>query len=109
MQSCHLTDPSHPHHVEAGASDKSTPQECPGSLLIVQRELRSMADDDGVVTPESYERYLKRRRRGITRRGMLFWVVQRCQFGDVPIVGERSMPLIPEDQAIGLPAYLRES
>ena len=29
-QSCHLTDPSHPDHIEAGAKPDAKPRECPG-------------------------------------------------------------------------------
>ena len=34
-QSCHMTDPSHPDHVAAGAPLSAQVHECPGSVALV--------------------------------------------------------------------------
>jgi len=103
-QSCHLTDPTHPEHVAVGAKPGATPRECPGSIVLIKREIRAMADEAGVIGPESTERYLATRKRGIPRRGILYWVVQRIQFAGVPVVGGDPLPEVDvDDPEIGLP------
>lgn len=108
MQSCHLTDPTHPDHIKAGAKKDSEPHECPGSLLLVQRELWRMRGDNGIVDGDGVNRYLRERKNGITKKGIFYWLVQRIHMAGIPHVGGRPMLDIPEDEEIGLPAYLRE-
>jgi hypothetical protein len=107
MQSCHLTDPSHPRHIEAGCSPNAKTHECPGSVLLVRRELGQMADESGIITSESTRAYLDRRRYGLTRQGILYWLFQRVQLAGIPLLGGPALPHVDEDDAIGLPASLR--
>lgn len=109
-QSCHLTDPSHPDHVKVGAPLGATPQECPGSVIVVLRELERMTGGNGgMVEPEHVNRYVASRPRGLTRRGIVYWVVQRIQMAGVPFFGESKLPDVDVDDAeIGLPAWMEE-
>lgn len=99
-QSCHLTDPQHPDHVAAGAPLNAKPQECPGSVIVVMRELQLVTELGSV------EAYLEARgRRGLTAEGLMFWMIGRYQFGGVPIVGcGPKLPAVADDPEIGLPA-----
>lgn len=108
-QSCHLTDPSHPDHVAVGAKPGATVRECPGSVILVLREIRQLADDKGVVGDKLLlDRYRKTRRKGLTTTGIFYWIVQRMQFGGVPMVGGEKLPEVDEkDPEIGLPEELR--
>jgi len=107
-QSCHLTDPSHPDHVAVGAREGAKAQECPGSVILVLREIERMAEG-GVVTVDGMKRYLAARRRGLTKSGVRYWVVMRIQFGGMPLIGEPKLPDVDvRDAAIGLPACLGE-
>lgn len=96
QQSCHLTDPSHPDHQAAGAPEDAQPQECPGSLVLIQREIRRMrltaGGPEAEITPEALNRYLKDNPRGISRRGTIYWLVQRLHLGGTPIIGGPAMP-----------------
>lgn len=109
-QSCHLTDPSHPDHVKAGAPLNATAQECPGSVILILRECRKMADPNGEITDKGVARYKQeRKKRGLTPRGLLYWLVGRIQLGAAPMMGEGKLPRVDEnDEAIGLPSYLEE-
>lgn len=105
-QSCHLTDPSHPGHIAAGAKPTAKAQECPGSVIVVTRELKLLAEFGGGVagTKEGLARYLKERRKGLKKTGLLYWVVQRVQFGKAPFFnGDGPLPDIADDPEIGLP------
>jgi len=107
-QSCHLTDPRHPDHIAAGCPKNAAVQECPGSVILIMRELERMADKKGVVSDASLERYLKTRRLGLKRLGILYWVVQRIQLAGVPIVGGAKLPDVDvADREIGLPQFLK--
>lgn len=108
-QGCHPTDPGHPDHVAAGAKPGSTPRECAGSVILIMREMRRMADADGVLKDEGIKSYLKCRRKGITKSGVLYWVISRFHLGGVPFVGGRKLPDVNvDDPTVGLPAYLEE-
>lgn len=109
-QSCHMTDPSHPEHVAAGAKPGAKAQECPGSVIIIRRELRRMANEKGEITVEGWERYRSERaKRGLTKTGMRWWGISRACFGGVPFVGGPKLPEVDEaDPEIGLPEVLRE-
>lgn len=107
-QSCHLTDPSHPDHIAAGASPNAKAKECPGSVILILREIRKMSTGM-TISDQSMKKYLKIRRKGITARGVLYWVFSRYVHGKVPILGEGVLPEVDEhDQAIGLPPELAE-
>jgi len=108
-QSCHLTDPSHPDHIKAGAKGTSEAVECPGSVIVIKRELRKMADGNGTIDDVTLAQYKKTRKRGLTKTGILYWVVSRIQFGGVPVVGNAKLPEVDdEDPEIGLPPFLEE-
>lgn len=105
-QSCHLTDPSHPDHIEAGAREGSKAQECPGSVILVRRELRLMAGPDGAI--EDPRPYLAKRKKGLTKKGIMYWAMARLAMGHT-LLGDGPLPDVDEqDQEIGLPEYLRE-
>lgn len=108
-QSCHLTDPSHPDHIKAGAKETSEAVECPGSVILINRELRKMSDENGVISDESLDRYRKTRKKGLMKTGILYWVVERIQFAGVPMVGGSPLPEVDaDDPEIGLPSFLEE-
>jgi TusA-related sulfurtransferase len=103
-QSCHLTDPSHPDHVIAGAKPDATARECPGSIILIKREIKKMADVNNVITVEATKHYLATNKRGITKTGIVYWVIQRMQLAGVPFMGGQPMPEVDvDDPAIGLP------
>ena len=71
-QSCHMTDTSHPDHLAAGARDRvDGPHECPGSLVVVQRELNRLLElsDGDMVDGTGVARYLAETKgtRGLTK------------------------------------------
>jgi hypothetical protein len=106
-QSCHLTDPSHPDHIKAGAKVNGGAVECPGSVILIRRELRQMADADGVIGKEGLQRYQKTRKKGLTKHGILYWIVQRVQLAGVPMAGGLPLPEVDDsDKEIGLPSFL---
>lgn len=108
-QSCHLTDPSHPDHVTAGAPANATAQECPGSVILILREIQRLAGDNGEVSPLTVDAYLRSRRRGLTRSGILYWIVQRIQFAGVPLIGGTPLPSVDHaDATVDLPEHLKE-
>lgn len=93
-QSCHPTDPHHPDHVAAGAKPDATPQECPGSVILVYREfekLQACAVGPTIDGP-ACDRYLREHRDGLTKNGLAYWLVSRYAFGGVPFVGEPKLP-----------------
>jgi len=114
MQSCHPTDPSHPDHIAAGAKPGSTPRECPGSVILVVRELcqlQRMAEERGsdAIDVPDITRYLKQRRKGLTRSGLLYYLISRTVFGGKPLIGEPVLPDVDvDDKTIGLPPELAD-
>lgn len=109
VQSCHLTDPSHPDHVAVGAKEGASARECPGSVIVVLREVGKMADVHGVVTGEALPAYFKRRKKhGLTKTGVLYWLVTRMQLGGVPFVGGPKMIEVEDDLDVGLPEAFEE-
>jgi hypothetical protein len=109
-QSCHLTDPSHPDHVAVGAKPGATARECPGSVIIVLRELERMKNSDGVIDTSQVEHYFLTRKRGLTKRGILYWIMQRVKLANVKLMNvDGPLPSVNiNDKAIGLPRFLRE-
>jgi hypothetical protein len=107
-QSCHLTDPRHPDHVAAGAKPDATPLECPGSIILIGREFLKIAEGGDTMDVAGVERYLARRRFGLTRSGVRYWVIQRLHLGQVPLLGGPPIPDVDDDPAIGLPPELAE-
>jgi hypothetical protein len=110
-QSCHLTDPRHPDHVAAGAKPGAQPQECPGSVIIVLRELHKLADDKGVIGGDeaSIKKYLAENKRGLKKNGILYWTVQRIQMATVKFFNpDGPLPAVDvRDPTIGRPEVLR--
>lgn len=88
--SCHPTDPNNevPEGHGTPAPDGNQPTECAGALIMVQRELRRFEAESST--------YLKTRKRGLTREGLLWWGVSRCSMAGTPFGGP-SMPLIKDD------------
>lgn len=101
-QSCHLTDPSHPDH---GAKPSAKAQECPGAVIIVLREVGKMADDKKLINSDGVSRYLRERKKfGLKKSGVLYWVVERIQMAGVPFLGGEKLPEVNDDDPeIGLP------
>lgn len=101
MQSCHITDPQgHPDHVRAGAkpSEDAKPEECYGSLILVQRELENLtAAGTNEVTPESFDAYNARGGDGLTKRGIAYYAIARAF--DPPIGGGLMMQVTAEQLA----------
>lgn len=108
VQSCHMTDPSHPDHIRAGTKATAQPRECPGSVITVKRELNQMANAEGVVDNDGVLAYLKRRKKGLTKHGVIYWIVSRIQMGGVPFVGGPKMPDVKDDPEVGLPPDMSE-
>lgn len=109
-QGCHLTDPSHPDHIQAGCAEDSTARECPASVILVLREMDTMCklgETPGLIDVQAVEAYLSKRRRGLTRNGIAYWALARWKFGGT-ILGEQKLPKVDrEDPDIDLPAYLK--
>ncbi len=85
-------------HIEAGCPPDGKPRECAGAVILVHREIEAMAEGRTIL-PESMDRYRRRRRKGLTSDGILYWVLQRYSTGRLP-------PVDVSDPAVGLPAYL---
>lgn len=98
---CHPTDtdnlvPEGSLQVPEGTEKK----ECAGALLLITRELRLLEKD-----PKGYIK--ANRGRGLTKDGIAWWALARCQFANVPHVGGPPIPIIEEDSDIGLPDHVR--
>lgn len=110
-QSCHLTDPSHPDHLEAGAPENATPQECPGSVIIVMRELTELAGGvGGEITRERISAHFHDRpQSGFSVQGLNFWLVARMQLAGQPLIGGPPVPEVDvDDPEVLLPEWLRQ-
>ena len=93
-QSCHVSDPNHPDHRLAGAKEGSEPHECRGSLILIQRELRALANGATVLDGHHVEEYLVKYPRGLTRQGIGYFLLSRQM--DPPF-GEGRMSKVPEE------------
>lgn len=98
---CHPTDSNLlvPDGYREARPDAET-VECSGALLLVQRELRIV---ERMVLAEEIggtREYLRTRRRGLTRAGLMWWIGSRYQFAGTPL-GGAPMPGIPEDPDVG--------
>ena len=69
QQSCHLTDPSHPDHIEAGAPVGAKARECPGSIALIAREIEKL---NGYG--DKPDAYFKANPKGLTRSGVYYWI-----------------------------------
>ena len=104
-QSCHPTDPGHPDHIAAGAKPGSVPKECPGSVILVYREIEKIiaagagTGREREITPEGIKAYQKAHRDGLTNRGILYWVMERITYGGVPFVGGPKLPDVDVNEA----------
>ena len=106
-QSCHLTDPTHPDHVAVGAKPGASAQECPGSVILVVRELRQIEKLSKANSETAVKVYLKERRAGLTRAGILYWLLGRAQLGGTIMGSGPRLPLIDEyEPGVGLPEEL---
>jgi hypothetical protein len=66
-----------------------------------------MADENNVVKAKRIEEYRRSRKRGLTQAGLAYWLLARIQLGGVPLIGGPKLPDVEEDDAVGLPVYLR--
>lgn len=108
-QSCHLTDPSHPDHIASGCRPGAEARECTGSVLVVLREIKRMANAENYISAEETKKYLvERKKHGLTKHGLKYWIIDRIQLGGVPLFGGPKIPEVDEDTEVGLPEYLRE-
>lgn len=105
-QSCHPTDPGHPDHIEAGAKPGSTPKECPGSVILVYREIEALiacseatATKPREITPEGIDKYVREYKDGLTKRGILYWVLERIAYGGKPFIGGPKLPAVDINEA----------
>ena len=102
QQSCHLTDPSHPDHIEHAGVDPERPrekiQECMGSVVLVVRELKHLERlGGGEATPEAIDAYLETRRRiGLKRDGLIYNLLGRIVYAGAPM-GEPALPNPPAE------------
>lgn len=91
-QSCHLTDPSHPDHVAAGAPENAQVRECPGSIALVARELKKLEN------AADWPTYKRENPRGLTLEGA-FWWANRVMFqgsgASGMMTGAKDIPAIP--------------
>ena len=102
VQSCHPTDPGHPDHQQfAGAKDGGKVQECEGSVILVTRELRRVAEISGhgskagEIDGPGIDAYLKIYPRGLKRNGILYYLLVRPT--PAPIGEGNPLPLVPVD------------
>lgn len=91
-QSCHPTDPSHPDHIAAGAKPGSKPQECIGAVILVRKEIELLAGPENRIDGDRTLLYLKKHRSGLTRNGVLYWVIQRISLSNAPMIGGPPLP-----------------
>lgn len=103
QQSCHLTDPSHPDHVAAGADPGAQPRECTGSLVLVTREIEKMRhmamaanDGDEEIIPDIVESYLRENPKGLSKLGVQYWLIHRILLSGVPMIGGPPIPAIKQ-------------
>lgn len=97
---CHPTDTD--NLVPEGGRqvpERTEKKECAGALLLITRELKLLEQD-----PKGYVK-TSRRRSGLTKDGIAWWALARCQFANVPFVGGPPIPVIAEDSDISLPAF----
>jgi hypothetical protein len=99
-QSCHMTDPSHQDHIAAGAKPGSTARECPGSIILITREIEAIAGEKKCIDNEAIDRYRETRRKGLTANGILYWIVQRIQMAGVPFIGGEKLPDVKDDPEV---------
>lgn len=103
-QSCHLTDPSHPDHIASGAPLKAQAQECPGSVIVIIRELRKVQGAAESVGTAQIDTYLAANPRGLTRSGLRYWLLMRASALAGTLLGGKPLPDVDEtDPLIGHP------
>lgn len=94
------------NHVAVGAKLGATARECPGSVVVVLRELqRCAAYDGGMLSSGAIALYLRERPHGITRMGIIYWAVTRISLAGVPFIGGIALPTVnTDDPEVGLGA-----
>ena len=102
-QTCHLTDPSHPMHVAAGAPLTATPHECAGSLALVSREIEKLEALIAEGHEDAYKVYRKQNPRGLTQEGFFYWIIRIQDIGNVvthgvPTINKR---LVEDEELVG--------
>ena len=75
FQTCHLTDPSHPDHVAAGAPQEAKPRECLGSLVLVAREIEVL--EKTVGAGGTYQDYTRGRHAPLTLNAIAWLAMGR--------------------------------
>jgi len=108
-----MTDPGHPDHVKAGCPEDAQMRECPGSIILVLRELSAMASmgarpDERRIDDQAVTTYLRTRKGGLTKSGILWWALQRMQLGGTPLGGPKLTEVNEDDSDIDLPEYLKQ-
>lgn len=97
---CHPTDLRNP--LPKGSKpvpDGTVARECAGALLLVTRELREVERLD---KEDRAIEYFRLRPYGLTRAGIMHWLLGRMQFAGTPL-GGAPIPVIEEDGDIALP------
>ncbi len=109
-QSCHPTDPKHEDHIAAGAKEGSVPQECAGSIILVFREINKLGNSAAgdVIGKEHLAAYAANEKKfGLTKRGILHWVIGRWQLGGTPFGSGPKLPDVDiDDPTVSKPEYL---
>ena len=81
----------------AGAPEQAQPRECAGSIILIRREIEKMrllaGARDAKITAEALSDYFQENPRGISKRGMTYWLIERLHLGGVPMLGG---PVLPE-------------
>lgn len=108
-QSCHMTDPSHPDHVAVGAKPDAKAKECPGSVILIRRELEFLGGSECYVTEERLKSYqADKSKRRLTKSGLRYWLLERASvFTGTPMGGVPLPNVDPTDSEIGLPDWIK--
>lgn len=107
MMSCHPTDPGNPVPEGLPApADGTTIKECAGAHVLLQRELAIFtALCARMDVADAYRRYTELRRRGITRVGLMRYMVRGTPLGDGhrPTVQQLDTPCSLDADALAWP------
>ena len=108
-QSCHLTDPQHPDHIAVGAKPGAQANECPGSVILIRRELELLGGPERDITEERLKAYrADKSKRRLKKTGLFYWVLERASaFTGTPLGGAPLPDVDPQDPEIGLPDWIK--
>jgi hypothetical protein len=74
------------------------------------QQMAAYAADGKTIGPEEVDAYLAKRKKGLTKPGIIYWLISRLQFGGVPYLGDRPLPKVNIDcDRIALPTFLEEN